>query len=194
MIAHINGEVVDKTVNALIVDVGGVGYEVQVSASDHEAARLGHQQKFFIYDHLRENSHDLFGFSDQATKQLFELLLTVSGVGPKMALNVLSIGGVVQLKTAIATGDVKYISQASGVGKRVAERVVVELKDKVGLAGADLGASGLLQSESVLRQDEAVEALASLGYSPQDAATALQSVPTDLPVEQRVRLALKTQR
>ena len=106
-------------------------------------------------------------------------------------LSVLSIGSTDQVRQGIAGGDVKFIQRASGVGKRVAERVVVELKDKVGLEGVELGAAGLLTSEHLFVQDEAVEALISLGYTPQDAARALQQVDGDLPVEARVKLALK---
>ena len=109
-----------------------------------------------------------------------------------MALNVLSIGSSNNVRAAIATGDVKYIQQASGVGKRVAERIVVDLKDKVGLAGVELSATGLLLGENMLLQDEAVEALVSLGYSAQDASVAL--VDPSLPTEERIKLALRSPR
>jgi Holliday junction DNA helicase RuvA len=145
----------------------------------------------YVYEHIREQSHDLFGFVTLDTKQLFELLLGVNGVGPKMALSVMSIGTASDVRSAIATGDVKYIQAAQGVGKRVAERIVVELKDKVGLEGVDLASTGLLQGENVLMKDEAVEALVALGYSAQDAAVALQNVDADLPTEERIKLALK---
>ena len=111
-----------------------------------------------------------------------------------MALNVLSIGSSNNVRAAIATGDVKYIQQASGVGKRVAERIVVDLKDKVGLAGVELSATGLLLGENMLLQDEAVEALVSLGYSAQDASVALQKVDPSLPTEERIKLALRSPR
>ncbi len=107
-----------------------------------------------------------------------------------MALNVLSIGSTTEVKTAIASGEVTFIQRANGVGKRVAERVVVELKDKVGLVGVDLESTGLLQSETNAGGDEAVEALLALGYSAPDAARALHSVDPALSVEDRVRQAL----
>jgi Holliday junction DNA helicase RuvA len=125
------------------------------------------------------------------TLRLFDLLLTVNGVGPKMALNVLSIGNANDVQAAIAGGDVKFIQQASGVGKRVAERIVVDLKDKVGLEGVDLASAGLLQGEKLLLKDEAVEALVSLGYSAQDASVALQQINPALSTEERIKLALK---
>jgi Holliday junction DNA helicase RuvA len=108
-----------------------------------------------------------------------------------MALNILSIGSASDVRVAIAGGDTKYISQAQGVGKRVAERVVVELKDKVGLEGVDLSTTGMLQGEGLLMKDEAVEALVALGYTPQDAAKALQNVDPLLSTEERITLALK---
>jgi Holliday junction DNA helicase RuvA len=108
-----------------------------------------------------------------------------------MALNMLSIGTATEVRQAIAGGDVKFIQQASGVGKRVAERVVVELKDKVGLAGVDLESSGLLQGESSAMQDEAVEALVALGYTVADAAKSLAGIDAKLSTEDRVKQALK---
>jgi len=108
-----------------------------------------------------------------------------------MALNVLSVSTANYVRIAISTGDVKTIQQAQGVGKKVAERIIVDLKDKVGLPGVDLAATGMLQSEDTLLKDEAVEALVVLGYSPQDAAVALQNVSPDLAVADRVKEALK---
>ena len=109
-----------------------------------------------------------------------------------MALNMLSIGTAGEVRQAIASGDVKFIQQANGVGKRVAERVVVDLKDKVGLAGVDLNTTGLLQSETMLSQDEAVEALMALGYNAPDAAKALDGVDASLPTPERIKQALRT--
>jgi Holliday junction DNA helicase RuvA len=183
--------VAEKLADKVIIDVQGVGYGVFVTADDHGRLVPGETAKVYIYEHLREQAHDLFGFLSRQTQDLFELLLDVNGVGPKMALNVLSVGNDTAVRTAIAGGDVKFIQQASGVGKKVAERVVVELKDKVGLAGVDLEAAGLLQSEAGIFTDEAIEALVALGYSAQDASKALQGVSADLPTDQRVKNALK---
>ncbi len=191
MIAMLTGMVAEKTTDGVVVDVGGVGYGVFVTTEDHGGLPTDKQAKLYIYEHIRENMHDLFGFTRPDTKKLFELLLTVNGVGPRMALNVLSVGASDEVRAAIATGDVKFIQQASGVGKRVAERVVVDLKDKVGLEGVDLSSTGLLQSDTRLMTDEAVEALVALGFSPQDASKALQGVGKDLSTEERVKAALK---
>jgi Holliday junction DNA helicase RuvA len=191
MIATLNGVVSEKLGDMVVLDVQGVGYGLLVPAEDFGRLASGEQSKLYVYEHIREQAHDLYGFVSRDTKQLFEQLLDVNGVGPKMALNVLSTGSSTAVREAIAGGDVKFIQQANGVGKRVAERLVVELKDKVGLSGVDLQSTGLLQSESLLTQDEAVEALVALGYAPADAAKALQGIDDDLPTQERIRLALK---
>lgn len=190
MIATLEGTVSEKLQDVVVLNINGVGYGVLVTAEDFGNLAVGEGSKVYIHEHIRENSHDLYGFCQRDTQQLFEQLLTVNGIGPRMALNMLSIGAAGQVKQAIASGDVKFIQQANGVGKRVAERVVVELKDKVGLVGVELDASGLLQSETNLAKDEAVEALMTLGYTAQDASKALAGVADDLPTEDRVKKAL----
>ncbi|HSX32680.1 MAG TPA: Holliday junction branch migration protein RuvA [Candidatus Saccharimonadales bacterium] len=191
MISTLTGVVSEKTIDQVVLDVSGVGYGLLVTSEDHGRLGAGDLSKLYVYEHIRETSHDLFGFLAQDTKQLFELLLGVNGVGPKMALSVLNTGTSGNVRAAIASGDTKSIQKASGVGKRVAERIVVDLKDKVGLAGVDLSTTGLLQSDHALIADEAVEALVALGYSAQDAAAALFKVDKDLPTEERIRHALK---
>lgn len=194
MIATLTGMITEKTADVAVLDVAGVGYGVYVTGEDHGGLATGTRAKLYIYEHIRENSHDLFGFVRPDTKQLFELLLSVNGVGPRMALNILSIGAANEVRQAIATGDVKFIQAAQGVGKRVAERVIVDLKDKVGLEGVELSTTGLLQSGARLLGDEAVEALVALGFNPQDASKALQGVDASLPTEERVKAALKVRR
>ena len=191
MIATLSGVVSEKLAEQVVIDVQGVGYGIYTTAEDFGRLTNGEPAKVYIYEHVREQAHDLFGFLSRDTQQLFEQLLAVNGVGPKMALNVLSIGTSQDVRAAIAGGDVKFIQQASGVGKKVAERIVVELKDKVGLASTDLQSVGLLQSESNLLGDEAIEALVALGYSAQDAVKALQAVDPALPTDERIKLALK---
>lgn len=181
----------EKTADKVVLDVGGVGYGLLVTNEDHGRLVTGETAKVYVYEHIRETAYDLFGFMLADTKQLFEQLLEVNGVGPKMALNVLNIGAANDVRSYIATGDVKSIQKANGVGKRVAERIVVELKDKVGLEGVDLSSTGLLQSTASIQKDEAAEALVALGYAPQDAAAALHDVPVDLPTEERIKRALR---
>jgi Holliday junction DNA helicase RuvA len=191
MIATLSGVVSEKSAEAVVLEVQGVGYGLYVTAEDFGRLADGQPAKLYIYEHIREQAYDLFGFIKVDTKQLFEQLLGVNGIGPKMALSVLSIGAADEVRQAIAGGDVKFIQQASGVGKRVAERIVVDLKDKVGLVGVDLSTTGLLQGEGLLMQDEAVEALVALGYTAPDAAAALKNIDPELPTEQRITRALK---
>lgn len=192
MIATLSGVVSEKIKDIVVVDVQGVGFGLNVTAEDFGQFTVGQPAKVYIYEHIREQAHDLFAFINLDTKLLFEQLLEVNGVGPKMALNVLSIGTAGALRAAIAGGDVKYIQQASGVGKRVAERLVVDLKDKVGLVGVDLDASGILQGEATLVKDEAVQALIALGFDAADASQALKGIDTTLPTSERVKQALKS--
>ena len=191
MIATLTGVVSEKLADMVVLDVQGVGYGLYVTTDTNGRTQSGETTKLYIYEHIREQQHDLFGFLTRDDMGFFELLLGVNGIGPKMALNMLSIGTSTEVRQAIASGDVKFIQRANGVGKRVAERVVVELKDKVGLVGVNLESTGLLQGEDTLMKDEAVEALVALGYSPQDAAKALQKIDPELPTEARIKAALK---
>lgn len=191
MIATLSGIVQEKLADLVVLEIQGVGYGLYVTAEDYGKLNAGSKIKVYVYEHIREQSHDLFGFLAEDTKNLFEQLLEVNGVGPKMALNMLSIGSPTDVRQAIASGDVKFIQAANGVGRRVAERVVVDLKDKVGLASLELESTGVLQSDQKLLHDEAVEALVSLGYTTSDAAIALQKVDKKLPTEDRVKQALK---
>lgn len=190
MIATLNGTVSEKIHDLIVLDVNGVGYALQVTAEDFSRLQTGDAAKLYIHEHIREQSYDLFGFVLIDTKALFEQLLSVKNVGPKVALAVLDIGTAPGVRGAIAAGDVKLLQSAKGVGKRAAEQIVVELRDKVGLVSTD-AAEGIVGRPGVNTQDEAVEALVSLGYSPQDATLALQKIDTDLPVEERIKLALK---
>lgn len=191
MIAHVAGVVAEKFGNCIIVDVRGVGYEVQVAAGDYERALLHEEVKFYTYHHIREQSQDLFGFSSLAAKKLFELLITVQGVGPKAALAILSLGDSETVRNAIAHSDTAFMARASGVGKKSAERVVVDLHDKVGLA-LRTNNDALGNSMVIAGGDEALEALMALGYSLNDATVALEGVSTDLSTAARVREALQT--
>lgn len=190
MIATLTGKISEKIGNTVIIDCNGVGYGLLVTFEDFGFLETGKDTKLYVYEHIRENSHDLFGFKNLETKRLFELLLSVNGVGPKMALSILSTANMNQVKQAIATGDTKFISQANGVGKRVAERVVVDLKDKVGLVSSDDAIEFL--NSTVNPSDEAAQALVALGYSVQDAAEALKSIDPNLSLEDRIKQALST--
>ena len=190
MIAHIFGKVAEKFNGSLVIDVHGVGYEVSVATNDFDAVILDQEVKFYTYHHVREQSEELFGFSSLAAKKLFEMLITVQGVGPKAALAILSLGDAEQVRNAIANADSSFVQKATGVGKKTAERVVVDLSDKVGLPTHYGRTEAPLQTE-LNTSDEALEALMALGYTLADATKALENVDANLPTAQRVTEALK---
>lgn len=189
MIAHVYGIVAEKFENSLIVDVQGVGYEVQVSLGDYETAILQQEVKLYTHHHIREQSQELFGFSSLTAKRLFELLIGVQGVGPKAALAILSLSASEQVRSAIANADVAFIQKASGVGKRTAERVVVDLKDKVGLPTTAYEIA-LRNQVQALQGDDATDALMALGYSLAQATTALEGADVKLDTQARIKHAL----
>ena len=190
MIAHVFGKVAEKFNGSLVIDVHGVGYEVSVATNDFDAVILDQEVKLYTYHHVREQSEELFGFSSLAAKKLFEMLITVQGVGPKAALSILSLGDAEQVRNAIANADSGFVQKATGVGKKTAERVVVDLSDKVGLPTHYGRAETPLQTE-LNTSDEALEALMALGYTLADATKALENVDINLPTSQRVTEALK---
>ena len=185
MIAHIQGVVAEKFLNSVIVDVGGVGYEIQISSQDYDEMTLVNNIKLYTYHHIREQSQELYGFSSLAAKKLFELLITVQGVGPKAALAILGLASPNIVQSAIARSDSAFITRASGVGKRTAERVVVDLSDKVGMP---LSAANFAAKVEV---DEALDALMALGLNLSDAVSSLEGIDKTLSTSERVRQALK---
>ena len=191
MIAHLSGTIAEKFgAGSIVIDVHGVGYEVSVSAGDFEAVALSQDAKFYTYHHVREQAEELFGFSSLAAKKLFEMLITVQGVGPKAALAILSLGDAEHVRNAIANADSAFVQKAAGVGKKTAERVVVDLSDKVGLPTQYGRVDAPVQIE-LHTADEALEALMALGYTLADATKALENVDVKLPTAQRVTEALK---
>lgn len=190
MIASIKGIVEDKAIDRLIVDVSGVGYEVFVTDSTASELVLGKSVKLYIREQIREDTYDLFGFVSKDEKELFEKLLSVKNVGPRVALAVLNLGSHSKLRQAIAGGDAKFLQSAKGVGRRAAEQIIVELRDKVGLSSS-MQAEAIATRSGGGESDEAVEALMSLGYSIYDAKTALADVDPKLSTEERIKQALK---
>ena len=188
MIAHISGTIAEKFAGSVIVDVSGVGYEVIVPAGEFERAVLNEQIKFYTYHNITDRSQELFGFSSLAAKKLFELLITVQGVGPRAGIAIMSLGETEEVRNAIACEDAKFIQKAAGVGKKSAERVILDLKDKVGMAISKQDGFG---DNIILASDEALEALIALGFNLNDATKTLEQIPRDLPTEERITLALK---
>lgn len=190
MIASLRGVIEKQVDGSVIIDVNGVGYSLAVTAEDYGKLYDGKPGKLYVYEHIREQAHDLFGFSELSTKKLFEQLLGVKNVGPKVAMGVLDIGSPATVRAAIAGGDIKLLTSAKGVGKRAAEQIVVELRDKVGLASSS-EAEAIITRGGVNVNDEALQALVALGYSEVDAALALDKIDSNLPTEERIKLALK---
>ena len=191
MIAHIRGVVEEKFgSNGVIVDVSGVGYEMLVPVPDFESCTLGEEKKFYTYHQVRENVEELYGFSSLVAKKLFELLISVQGIGPKAGVAIMSLAEAEEVRNAIANGDTAFVSKASGVGKKSAERVIVDLRDKVGIPSR-YGATEVKNVGATQESDEALDALIALGFPLKEATAALEKVDAELPVEERVRQALK---
>lgn len=188
MIARLRGEVIEHDGSKVVIECAGVGYGVEVAVDEQSRLPVGARADLYIAENIKEDSHDLFGFAQKSRRMLFGLLTSVNGVGPKAAMAIMNIGTEGQVRTAIASGDTKFITAAKGIGKKVAERVVVDLKNKVGFDASDDATAFLGE---VPTSDEAVQALVALGYSPQDAVERLRPIKSDLSVQERVTQALK---
>jgi Holliday junction DNA helicase RuvA len=189
MIASLRGRVAANVAGQTVLDVGGVGYRLATTAS---AARMaadanGGEVTLLTHLHVREDTLALFGFASEAERALFELLLGVSGVGPKAALAIVSGYAPDQIRRAVQTGDHALFTSIPGIGRRTAERVVIDLKDKVG--GLHIASAADVPAVSDGHTD-ARDALVGLGMSVAEAEAALRPVDESLPVEERVRLAL----
>lgn len=191
MIAHVRGKISEKFNGSIIIDVNGLGYELFVSVVDFDLVSLGESVKFYTYHHVREQSEELFGFSTLSAKKIFEMLISVQGVGPRAALAILSLGNVETVRNAIANSNAGFIQKASGVGKKTADRVVVDLHDKVGLPAKYENSNEIIENNQLNSSDEAVEALMALGYTLADASEALKNIDTDLSTAERVTKALR---
>lgn len=187
MIARLRGTPAGRTIDGLVLDVGGVGYLIAATPSVLRRVEEGHELTVETYLHVREDAMQLYGFSDAGERELFTQLLTVTGIGPKVALAVVSGSPAADLRRAIALGDHARFQAIPGIGKKTAERIVLELKEKVGLEG-DLVVSPAVGTSSHL---VAREALVELGYSVVEAEQALAAVDPELPTEERIRLALR---
>jgi len=190
MIATLRGKVTEKGLTHIVIECAGVGYGVSTTAADNALLSIGQEHKLYVYENIKEDAHDLIGFTATESKTLFEQLISVKNVGPKVALAVLDVASADNVRAAIAGGDVKLLQSAKGVGKRAAEQIIVELRDKVGVVVGD-AAEGLVNRSGVDQSDEAVQALVALGYSDVDAQTALQGIDKKLPTEERIKQALK---
>ncbi|MDX6550212.1 MAG: holliday junction helicase RuvA [Gaiellales bacterium] len=187
MIALLRGRVVERGEGRIVLDVGGVGYLLAATSSAiRMAVPDGEEVSLVTHLHVREDALTLFGFANTAERALFELLLGVSGVGPKAALAIVSGYAPDQIRRAIATADHALFTSISGIGMKTAERVVIDLKDKVGSLPADTSAEPVAPDDHTAAR----EALVGLGMSVAEAEAALRGVDSDLPVGDRVKMAL----
>ena len=186
MIARLRGRAIGNTPEGLIVDVGGVGYLVAATPSAVRAADGTGEVALHTYLHVREDAMQLYGFADAAERQLFVQLLSVNGVGPKVALAIVSGSPAAELRRAIVLEDTARFQAIPGIGKKTAERIVLELKEKLGDAPVPISSATGTQPHVVAR-----DALVELGYSVGEAEQALAAVDPELSPEERVRQALK---
>lgn len=194
MIYNVRGTLTYTDINYAVVECGGVGFKCFVSMTTlKELPPLGKEANLYTYLSVREDAMDLFGFATQQELDDFKLLITVSGVGPKAAMAVLSVLPPDRLSIAVSSGDVKSIQSAQGVGKKTAERIVLELKDKMlGIAPSNAAAVQSIQAvASNSDAQEAVEVLVSLGFNQSDAATVVGAMDKGLSVDDMIRKGLK---
>jgi len=192
MIGSLKGNIILKTDKFVIIEASGVGYKGNISPdtlSRVPAPRLRSGQNetnelvsFWIHTHVREDILDLYGFQDRQELEFFEMLLNVSGIGPKGALSILGIASIETLRKAISTSDTAYLTKISGIGRKTAEKIVIELRDKMGSETSGSSLQGEL---------DALEALKSLGYTQNEARDALKRVSVDANTNTKVREALK---
>jgi Holliday junction DNA helicase RuvA len=182
MIATLRGTLIEKLESTLVVETAGIGYELAVTVEEWGGAKLGEEAQYYIYEQIREDTHNLYGFRQLSSKQLFGQLLGISGVGPKLAMQILSSAGEARLRQAIASGDPDLLKGVTGVGVKTASRVIVELRGKV-----EEGAAGLAPVA-----DPTYQALVALGYTPSQATQAVAAIPADIEGDQaRLKAALK---
>lgn len=197
MIYCLTGKIVKKSMNAVVLSCGGVGYYAQCPASVAGALPgVGREATIYTVMSVTENDVSLYGFATEEQQACFEMLTAVSGVGPKVGLAILSVMGPERVALAISAGDHKAFKAASGVGPKLAQRIVLELKDKVakgfvdGISLEDVaGASA--QTPAAQSSSQAIAALVSLGYSQSEAALAVSKIDATLPVEEIIKLALR---
>lgn len=200
MISFVRGTVADQTENSVIIENNGIGYEIFMTGTDLDRLRPGEEIKIHTHFNVREDAMQLFGFLSKDDLQMFKLLLNVNGVGPKAALGVLAAIDADALRFAILSDDIKTLSKAPGIGKKTAQKLILELKDKLKLEDAfelklahQQEAAGIMQGENSDGVQEAVEALVALGYSSTDALRAVRKVTDVDPgdVEGLLKAALK---
>ena len=191
MIYSVRGKLIHTENSAAVVECGGVGYLCQTTMNTLKTLKLNSEVTLYTYLNVREDAVDLFGFATQNELATFKTLISVSGVGPKAGLSVLSELTAEQVAMAIETDDIKTITRAQGIGKKIAQRIILELKDK--LAKSEQTQSGNVQMPQTAGGNvaKAIEALGVLGYTPADVSPVLANFDAGLPVEQLIAMTLK---
>lgn len=195
MLSYLIGKIVNKSPTEIVLDVNGVGYNLNISLNSYEKfSSANGDVKVYTYLHVREELIQLYGFADEAERDMFRLLISVTGIGPKIAQGMLSGMTASELKDAIKKADINALVSLQGIGKKTAERIVLELKDKVGKS--DIEFSSIVSSQLSQTQLDAINALVSLGYSRASAETAVRTAITKLKadesnIENLIRVALR---
>ena len=194
MIYYVSGPVTILEPGLAVIDCGGVGYGCRVTAYTSAQLKLNQNARLYITESIREDAHDLYGFISKEEQRCYELLTSVNGVGPKAALSILSAGGPQNFTLAVMTGDEKMLTAAQGIGKKIAQRIILELKDKIGGASAELDFSAGPAAAPVQSGNNAAlahAALQELGYSAAEINAALKGVDPSATTEEMVRHALR---
>ena len=194
MLYYVSGTVALLEPGLAVIDCGGVGYACRVTAYTAAQLKLGTQTRLYITESIREDAFDLYGFATREEQRCYELLTAVNGVGPKAALSILSSGGPQTFMLAVMTGDEKMLTAAQGVGKKIAQRIILELKDKLGGSGMELDFSAGPAPAAPQSGGSAAlahAALQELGYSPAEISAALKGVDPNASTEDMVRYALR---
>ena len=194
MLYYVNGTVTVLEPGMAVIDCGGVGYGCRVTAYTAGQLKLNQQAKLYVTESVREDAFELYGFSSREEQRCYELLTSVNGVGPKAAMAILSSGGPQNFTLAVMTGDEKMLTAAQGIGKKIAQRIILELKDKLGGSTVELDLSagmGPVRPASGSAVSLAQAALQELGYSPAEISAALKGADPNASTEELVRYALR---
>ena len=195
MLYYVSGEVTVLEPGLAVIDCGGVGYGCRVTAYTAAQLKLNQSARLYITESIREDAFDLYGFISREEQRCYELLTSVNGVGPKAAMAILSAGGPQNFTLAVMTGDEKMLTAAQGIGKKIAQRIILELKDKIGGGAVELdfsaGVPAAAPAQSGSNVALARSALQELGYSPAEIQTALKGADPNATTEELVRHALR---
>lgn len=180
MIGYLKGKIVSQDLKSIILDVGGVGYEINTNTAFLD--KNSDNVSFWTYLAVRENSMDLYGFGTKEELDFFKLLISVSGIGPKSALGILGVSSLLNLKQAISSGDTTHLTKVSGIGRKNAEKIVIELKDKITFLSKEDNLSGEI---------DVLEALKALGYGERESREVLKKVSSEKDISEKIKKAMK---